>query len=338
MAFKNIIAHRLTRPTPTGAVNLIFATKPLDENNGLTQDLCRELKHTYIRKAGKVYGWLSDNSAEFPIKNWIREYLDDKIPFDTLSKNLMKQLKNVFDQCEALCDYYLLMFHEQLESGSSLYICLVEHSNAHFFDGDLALDSSLYLDTENVHLGLRVKLDEMLAGEGHKYLSVQKWRGEKDLSDAFIQFSGLAEQVDIAEETQEFLELVSAYTTELPKDQAKSTEKDIVDYCLSQDKLGESISLEALSQQVSNPDAPSFSQFAKTRSAKVKDELIPDKSKLREFVRISGRNEQMSMSFSSSTIGQSVFYDAENDSIVIKSVPANLKSKIVEYLKNNKAL
>lgn len=335
MPIAHFIAHRLLRPSPTAAVELRQRDSEITLS-GKAEELCRELKNTYVRKAGKSYGCFSDDTAEYPLGAWLRQYLDESITFTSFCTHALEHLKLTIEKIEAPVDNMVLFVHEQIEAGDALYIFLVDHSTGQYFDSDLVLCDSQFLDTSNINLAAKVKLPELLADERQNYLSLMRWRGEKELSDAFVEFVGLANKVDVAADTSQFLELVTHYTEDLPPEEAKQTRTAVVDYCLEQDKSGQPVVYQELAKQISHADKPSFTEFVESRQPQTKTELIPDKAQLKNFVRISGRNELLSMSFASACLGESVVYDPQTDSITINNIPPSLKSRLVQHLKNGK--
>ena len=334
MPIAHFIAHRIVRSSPTASVELRQRENEI-ALTGKSEELFRELKNTFVRKAGKNYGCFSDDSAEFPLCAWLKEYLAEHISFSTFCKNALKHLKLQIEKTENPLDNVILFIHEQIEAGDAIYVFLVDHSSGQYFDADLMLCDSLFLDSKNINLAAKIKLPEFLVGDHHNYLSLLRWRGEKDLSDAFLSFIGLGNKVDVAADTSQFLDLVTHYTQDLAPDEAKQTKTAVVDYCLEQDKSGQPVVLDELAKQIPFDDRPSFSQFVKTTEPQAKSELIPDKAQLKNFVRISGRNELLSMSFASAGLGESVVYDAETDSITITNIPPSLKSRLVQHLKKS---
>jgi nucleoid-associated protein len=332
MPITHFIAHRVLRPSPTSAVELRHRDSPI-ALTGKVEELCRELKNTYTRKAGKTYGCFSDATADYPLSAWVREFLEERIPFPSFCSNALKHLKIQIEKIEAPIDNMVLFIHEQLEAGDALFIFLVDHSAGQYFDGDLVLCDSRFLDTNNINLAAKINLSELLADEKNHYLSLLRWRGEKELSDAFAEFIGLANKVDVAADTSQFLDLITDYVQDLAPDEAKQTKATVVEYCLEQDKGGKPVVIQELAKQISHPKKPLFSEYVKASQPQSKAEIIPDKTQLRNFVRISGRNELLSMSFASACLGETVVYDPESDSITIKNIPPSLKSRLVQHLK-----
>lgn len=332
MTIASVIAHRLIKSAPSSAceIKLRSETLPL---NGKTEELCRELKNSFVRKAGKMYGCISDNSAEHPIKPLLLEYLEDKINFASLCAKLLTQLKLHIDQGETTIDSHVIFFFEKIEAGDAFYMILLDHDSGLYLDGELSLCDARFLDTTNLNLAAKIKIPELLQNQQQNYLSLLRWRGEKELSDAFAETVGFANQIDIAADTSQFLELVTHYTQDLPDDEAKETRQQVVEYCLDQDKSGHPVVFKELSQKISHNNKPAFEEYVSKVQPQVRAELIPDKTQLRNYVRISGRNEQLSMSFASACLGNTVVYDPETDSITIRDIPPGLKSKLVHHLK-----
>jgi len=151
---------------------------------------------------------------------------------------------------------------------------------------------------------------------------------------------GFDEKRDIAKETETFLETVSQYTEALPEEVASHTRKQVVEYCLEQESAGKPVAFEALAthvqeqmpstEQVAYTPPPRLDQYMNAAGPSSKPELIPDKTQMRNYIRISGRNELLSMSFASSCLGDSIVYDAQTDSLTIKSLPPSLKTKLLK--------
>lgn len=331
MALQYLIAHRLVKPAPTEPCQTRIRPNEL-RRDGKSEDLCRELKNAYIRKGGKSYGAFSDDTANCPLPAWIREWLEERLTFTSLSEKIAQHLGMHFDKSETPLNNILLIFFERIEAGDALYIFLLDHTSGQYFDGDLELCDSLYLDTQNIRLAAKIKTAEFFSGEQQNYLSLLKWRGEKELSNAFAEAIGLSNKIDISADTSEFLDLVTHYTAELPEDVAQQTRRAAVEFCLQQDKAGLPVQMTELAEHISVPEQPHFTHFVRTTQPEMKNEWIPDKTQLKNYVRISGRDEQLSMSFASACLGSTVFYDADSDSLTIKNIPTALKSRLIAHL------
>jgi nucleoid-associated protein len=365
MALTHIITHRIQRQDP-----LKEATVALRENclskNGRVEECFRELKHGVIKRLGKEYGRFSDDSANHPVSNWLREYTQDKLSFESFTQKAMSQLKDALDKTEEVLEGFLFFAHETQEAVEYMHIFMVQHNTGQFVDGELEMSESFHLDTGGVTLSAKVNITDWQSGDEHRSsnaLTLLRWRGEKELSDAFADFIGFAEKVDLGAETEAFLGLVADYTKDLPEAAAHQTKKQVVNYCLEQDKIGKPVVMSELSSELKdNPapkkssnkdddnegdqegdthlqiDLPEFASFVEQQQPARKPELIPDISQLRQFVRLSGRNNQMSRSFASSCLGDTIVYDPESDSLTIKDIPPKLKARLAKLLQEGGGL
>lgn len=350
MAISHIIAHRIQRVDPMAGASLQQRENAWIKN-GRIEECFRELKICMIKRLGKDYGRFSDDTAAHPLAAWVNEYHLEKISFETFSKKAMEHLKNEFDKTDELLDGFLLFTHEELESAELIHLFIVQHNHGLYIDGSLEMDDSLYLDTDGIRLAAQINLSDLYCDDIHrssKAITLLRWRGEKGLSDIFTQFIGFAEKVDVAAETEAFLNVVTDYTKDLPEDVAHQTNKHVVDYCLEQNKVGRPVNIAELSKQLKThpatkhkevgdseedtpaPSLPEFSGFISSSNQITKPEFIPDTTQLRQFIRLSGRNNQLSMSFASSCLGDSIVYDATTDSLTIKDIPARLKARLIK--------
>lgn len=359
MALSHIIAHRIERENPSSATQLKLRDNCW-QTNGKIDECFRELKLCFIKRLGKDYGRFSDDHASHPLSSWLKEFTEEKMSFESFTKKAMEHLKSELDKTEELIEGFFVFAHEQQEAGDSIHIFFVEHNSGQFIDGDMSLNDSLYLDTSGIRLATKIHITDWLSGDAHREsnaLTLLRWRGEKGLSDAFNEFIGFAEKRDLSAETEEFLDVVTDYTKDLPDDVAQHTKTQVVNYCLEQDKAGKPVVISELSSQLKNnpapastkpstntedsapakprPPLPEFSNFVSQKKPAAKPELIPDKAQLRQFVRISGRNEQLSMSFASSLLGDSIVYDPATDSLTIKNIPPALKTRLAKYTQEN---
>lgn len=343
MTIVNALVHRLSRGAEGEALNVSVGTEPLVVD-GKSEDLLRDLKKCYVGKAGKAYGQFSPEYADHPFGNWLSEHLQGKMGFNSLSEKLLQQFKLVIEDSPVSLDGQLLLVHESLADSDQFYVFFVEHNEGLYVDGAQQLASSLFLDISGVRLAAKVNLTQWQSGEGDKhYLSVLRARGDKDFTDAFYKIIGFSDQLDIARETGCFLDAVAAYTREMPEEKAAETRTKVVEFCTEQDKAGTPVQFEQLSAHVNEESPQDFSEFLQNnlkapsedgepevRSART--ELIPDRNQLRQFVRISGRSDALSMSFTSDCLGETIVYDAEKDSLTISNIPASLKARLLKHM------
>ncbi|MFT5084606.1 MAG: nucleoid-associated protein [Lentisphaeria bacterium] len=334
MAISHLIAHRLQRNVPSTGAVLQLRDDELPRD-GKIEECARELKLSYVKKLGKIHGRFSSDAAAHPLSSWINECLDEKLSFVSLTKKAMQHLKSEIDKTEAPIDAYVFFVQENFEHSDELYIYFVQNNAGQYLDGDLEISDCIYLDTHSINLAAKLNLREWQDDDSQlTYLGVLPWRGEKEISDAFVDFVGFTDKADVKVDTEAFLEAVENYTKDQPEEIAVETREKVVNYCLEQDKAGKRVVIADLSHEINPEKKEAFKKHVSDYKPQLKAELIPDRAQLRQFIRISGRDELLSMSFDSKCLGQSIVYDSETDALVIKKIPSALKSRLLKHLKN----
>lgn len=371
MALLNIIAHRIQRLEPANASTIHFRDSCWTKD-GRIDECFRELKVAVIKRFTKDYGRFSDDIGSHPLSSWIKDFKEEKMGFDSLSKKAMAHFKVEIDKSDTAIDGFLFFAHEQLESDEFIHLFFVQHNSAQFIDGSLDINESFYLETSSINLSAKINVSDWQSDNIHRSanaLTLLRWRGEKEITEAFTNFIGFTDKVDLGAETDVFLETVSDYTKDLPEVAAFQTKKHVVDYCLEQNKVGKPVVIAELATQLKdsarlsassaktadestaesakelNKEAtenaaaianlPDFAAFVTEQKPTQKPEIIPERSKLNQFVRISGRDHKLSMSFSASCLGDSIVYDPNTDSLTIRNIPLGLKTRLAKHLKGN---
>lgn len=330
MAITHVIAHHIQRPHSTAEAKFSKRDSELPMD-GKVEELLRELKRTYCNRTGKSYGLFSDDIGNYPFSGMLKNYCSDNMSFASFSQKAVEHFKIELEKDEAVIDSHLLMFQEKLSDADYLYLFMVDHDEALYIDGDLTVKSTHNIGS--LMLGARVNLSEWLNG-GSNYLSLLRLRGDKPLTDAFFNWVGFADQqLDIYKDTTEFLDIVSAYSQKMPEEEAHETKTKVVDYCLEQDKNGKPVEFEKLSEVMSEAKPKDFSDFVEQIQEKPKKELIPHRARLKQFIRLSGRDEHVSMSFDAQCLGENIHYNHENETLTLTNIPKALKSRILEHLR-----
>ena len=335
MALSHLIAHHLSRPSEGDEARLALRSAELPVN-GKSEELLRELKNAYVGKAGKAYGQFDCDYSQYPMSRWLEEYVNDRLSFTSFTEKALQHLKIELEKTEVCLDGHLLFLQESLADGDLLYLFVVDHNEGLYIDGNLEMAESFYLNVNQVVLGAKINLSEWQREDAKNYLSVLRPRGDKKLTELFWEFLGFTDKVDVKAETTEFLDIVTAYTQALPEEKAQETRAKVVDYCLEQDKGGEPVVIETLSAHINEEAPQEFVQFVAQKQETPKEELIPDRAQMRQFVRISGRNDALSMSFSAECLGEAIVYNADADSLTITNIPSSLKAKLLKHLQANK--
>jgi len=336
MALASIIAHHIHRQSPASPIS----TQARNDNfnsSGALEELAYELKTQFIRKGGKNYGRFSDNIGEAPFSAWLQDYRQERLSFASFTQKALQQFAQLLDNSESFINSHLFFIEENIEAGQYLWIYALEHHSGLYLDSDITLSDSMYLDTANFTLAAKINLTDWDSGDSATYVTLMRSRGDKDIADAFTHFIGFSDKHDVKTETAEFLQVVNEFTQTLDEPTARITRTKVADYCLEQNKAGKPVVIQDLSHSLATDiksyEPSVFTRYVETQKPDIKPEFIPHAGQVRSFVRISGRNESLSMSFASECLGKEIEYDAERDVLTIKNLPQALKARLIKHLK-----
>ncbi|MBR9911885.1 MAG: nucleoid-associated protein [Gammaproteobacteria bacterium] len=331
MPFTHSIGHAISRSGTEAPLQSHIRDQEFPVS-GYLDELLRELKHAFQGKAGKQYGQFHSDAAIALVCQWLRQFRQEKMGFQAFTKKAVEHLQSLLADTEIVVDGHLLFTLESLADGDYLYVFFVVHNEGIYLDGDLNLEISRALDVKGVLWAAKVNLTDWESEDAEgSYLAVLRARGDKDLTEQLWKWIGFADQRDIAAETNTFLDAVSAYVETLEPEAAQTYRHKVVDFCLDQDRQGEAVVIRELSAHIDDEQPERFASFMEARDETPR-ELIPVRRQLKEYVRISGRNDLLSMSFAAECLGDSVVYDRQDDSLTIRNIPAPLKLRLIKHM------
>lgn len=167
-------------------------------------------------------------------------------------------------------DAYVFFILEKIEAGEFLYVVAVEPMSGLYFDADIALSDSHYLDSSGFSLAAKINLLDWDQDNSLTYVALLSARGDKELSDAFTRFIGFSDKHDIKSDTNDFLQTVEHFSQTLDDTTAKITRTKVVDYCLEQKKTDKPVIISelsnSLSQDIKSYEPDHFSRFVETKA------------------------------------------------------------------------
>lgn len=329
MTLKHCIVHHIERAVPGADV---VTTLREEENNkaGGIYSLFEQLKQSFQRSSQKQYGHFDPELGDNPLPQWIREQQQGKSTFARISQRTLEHLQQKMGDNDEAFSAHLLMALETVMEQDQLYILWVTHTSASHINTDLDIADTAYIDTVKLQYGARLFVDEWLEEDSPKYLSILCNRGNKNLSDSFQACIGFSTGIDVAEETKEFLNIVDEYTTSLPEEKTSDYKGKILDYCVAQDKQGLPVVFDEISAQLNDSDPKEFAQFVGSNQQAPRTEIYTDRSSLKRYIRYFGRDQNMSISFSSDMYGNNIVYDEESGTLTIKQIPKSLKQQLLK--------
>ena len=122
---------------------------------------------------------------------------------------------------------------------------------------------------------------------------------------------------------------------DIPNDSVTEFQSQVVDYCLNQDKAGQPVAFSELSENVADVHGVDSAKLAKALSKGTQaenDTLHVDRNSLRRFLRFTGREKDLTVSFSATAMPERVQYNVEKDELTIKGLPKSLREQLIAHL------
>ncbi|WP_370315744.1 nucleoid-associated protein [Thalassolituus sp.] len=364
MALKHFITHGIAKleKEPAAKVTMSDQDGVADEDSPLSayyQRATKQLKGILMQRSGKRYGVFSHEAPVF--QGLLKDWQKGGMSFQSWARRCMEQLAAGLDNTDFLVDGYLAFFHESLEDSDRLYLFHLRYKDSVTVNSDLSLSETRYLDFSNTGFGLCINLTDWQQDSDSKYITFSFGRGDRPLQNQILSTIGFTDTLNTAAETEEFLSIVDEYSRTLPAAEAFAYKSKVVDFCIEQDMRGEAVDFDELDQHLSaemkSQPGEAFSHYLIEKKKErqkaqkdtsgltpeqlvelgapmtdvaeaVKSELIPDRKKLKGFIRYSGKNKEISLSFSASLLGEGVEFNQQEKSLLIRQVPESLLKQL----------
>ncbi|TVP55122.1 MAG: nucleoid-associated protein [Halomonadaceae bacterium] len=315
----------------------VQAGAPLQEPGGDYEALHRQFKRLFNAKPGKGYGSFSEDIGNHPLAAWLKDYLEGRQSFTSFSDQVLSRWQDLIAQSEAEVDGPLMLVHEALADGEVIYLFALETDSTLRLDSDLALETSDSISQSRLSLAVRIEKDDWLGEHpGNNYLTLIQARGTGERGKQFADLVGFHSHVDVAQETQTFMDAVESFAREAEPEQAQAVRAKAYAFCQEQEALGEPVPLSELSGYLDDSAPERFSQHAAQSQSLAPDTVLhPDRRKVRKLVRLSGSGNGLSLSFSSDLVNQAIHYDVSKDALIITKLPKGLKEQLQSYLERD---
>ncbi len=323
MPMTHLIVHQLTRTDIKTDLHLQDTELELDD---AAITLLAEVKSSFAGRASKRYGGFSVEAGHF--KALTGQWQANAIPFKSYTQQLMERLAVTLEQGGLEATGHWLFAEEELEAGRQLWFFHLKHKDGLALTHDLKLSDSRVLDYSRLGFGLCLDLDGLKDADEKQYLTVSFGFGDKALQDGLLDFVDFVATVDTGADTEAFMAVVEAFSTQLPPEKGQAYRKKAVEFCMEQDKLGEPVSVRNLSEELQTEADASISQYIDEVRPDVKEDFIPDRKSLKRYIRYSGRSKDVSISFSNDTLGKDIQFDEQNERLIINEIPASLLKQL----------
>lgn len=330
MPIHKIIMHMIDKK-PNGSPAVLYAASELLPESQANEDLLRRLNESYNATQGKAWGLFHAESGAHPLRGWLSKYIAGEISFHELSMVAVEHLQHLMEESNLAIGGHVLFVHYQQGMTEYLSIAVIQQSEGIAVGEDLQTITAKYLDLDHLHLAGRINLSEWQNNPASRqYISFIKGKNGRKATEYFRDFIGCQEAIDAPGETRTLLRAFSDFveTEDLPEEAAREKTRALVDYAMSQTKLGEPIILEELSGLVDEDQPMSFYDHIRNKDYGLSPAIPADKRTLSRFQRFTGRVEGLSISFEAHLLGTKVKYDKNNDTLVINGVTTLLTDQL----------
>lgn len=327
MPLQYLHLSRLERNSHNGDIS-VTSRSECNAVDGPAYSLFEQAKSALNRSAGKQFGFFNADSEHRQLAGLINNWLAQALDFAGFASRSAQLLEQQLLPTEEPFSALLLTASETLAGRHYLYWLWLPEQDIMQTGSDLAPYSARMIAADKLQYALRLCVDEWQDSDSPKYLCCYASRGNKAFSEAFGRFGNFSEGLDTGEQTRAFLELVDDYSRQLPQEQAQPAKSLILDYCIEQDRIGQPVSLETLSGQLSSEQPAEFARYVRQHQQQPLEEIHTHRPSLKRYMRFFGRDDSLSISFSAERIGRDIVYDTASGALHIQQLPASLKTQL----------
>jgi nucleoid-associated protein len=334
MPLENAVMLKISRTQTTNTVQLQTATQLLAVD-GAIFSLFEQAKSQFNRSASKRYGFFDADAENQQLVALTKQWQNEAFDFLSFSNKASAYLQELLDSTEVPFSGSLLFAEEHLLGQHYLYCFWLPMVEVVQLDSDLSPFYADSIEPSKMPYALRLHIDAWQKNDSQKYLTLLAGKGNKVFSDAFKAFANFSEGVDLKQQTSEFLSIVDDYSEQLPEDEGKTVKNAVINYCVEQDKIGNPVNIEKLSEKLNENTPSAFAEFVVTQQKTPNAEVHTDRASLKRYMRYFGRDHSLSISFSAERFGTDVQYDAHSGSLRIDKIPKSLKIQLSGYKEKN---
>lgn len=255
--------------------------------------------------------------------------------FEAIEQALLQQLPIHFNGAmEDDDDHYLWLSQAGADKTNPIGIFLMKHEAGFFFGDTLQLMQTQCIEPSKVKYAAIIDPLQWEA-DSNRYITLKAPKAAEGISGAFQQMLAFTAGVDRKADTEEILQMVEQYTNEIVPDQKKDVASRVFQYCTEQDRQGQSVNVQELSEFMDAQAPDAFVQYVANALDTPRDDWHPDRRQIQRHTSFFGRDQNISIRFSSLLFGDDIVYDERTNSLTIKQLPKSLISQIRRYMKKS---
>jgi nucleoid-associated protein len=334
MIIDHIIVHRLQKEREQPSA-LYLRDVELGANQA-ADNLLQDLTSVYEKRTGKGYGVFHGDREKYPFSTLLEGYLENGgKDFTALTRDAMALLKKQIDLAAwATGGYMVFILYGDQPAGTAaaerhLIVVMLNDRRGTAIDAEtLEIRDIMHLVLDELHLGARIDIPAWRSGSSKKYLSFVKGRKSPNVSRYFRQFVGCDEYVDAVRQNRTLVKAVTDYGKRIDKTAARQVRTTVHAYAVRQQERGEPMDLQDLSREINPGNPEEFHQIANSEEFGLSNSFDPDLQTLRPLGRFHYSDADLTVGFDLQLLGNTVRYDAENDSLTLSPLPEKLRRQL----------
>lgn len=333
MPIHNAVLHFIDKKPDGSPAALHMASASLPES-GAIENLVHDVNDSYNAKTGKAWGFFHGESGAYPLSGWLAKVVSGDMQFLDFTRTAVEHLTRLMEESNLAVGGHVLFAMYQQGLTDYLTIAILREAETISVADDLTVSVSRHLDTSALHFAARINLSEWKHNPASRqYISFIKSKKGRKALDYFRDFIGCQEGVDSPGETRTLLKAFADFVKakDLADDTASEKRHDLVVYAQAQDKIGEPISLDELSELLDEDRPKTFADFLRAGDYGISESFAADKRTLSQYRRYTGRAEGMSISFEAHLLGKRVEFDQDSASLTIKNLPTQLMGQLKRH-------
>ncbi|MCB5162187.1 nucleoid-associated protein [Marinomonas algarum] len=337
MSIRNLIVHEVQKQE--GERKAILIARP-NENpvDDQAETLSAQVTNLFNRSGMSTGRFAnpqgSQEGAQLPVL--LTKYFDNDhfTDFAQFSKECAANYLTYLEGVEEAAGGLLWFNHYELHGTHFLYIVMLKRKEGIGLGADLSLSQIKQIEMEKLHMSLRINLSAWQSGDEGRYIAFRFGRAPKIESDYFTQFIGCDEPKVAAKETRKLVDLTTAFcqSEAIPVKQANEFKKVVSEQCQAKAEEREPLAIKDIADHVASSfsveQANKFLEIADSDHFKMEKEIFVEKAALKKLTRLSGSSRALTMSFDSDLLGESIAFDPDTGTLLIKEIPKSLLKQL----------
>lgn len=332
MILKSITVHFIDKEqSGTAVIKPRASVLPLSQE---LSDFISDIKKTYDKKPGKKWGAFDGDTTEFPYQIMVKKYLEVDYDFHDFSVKAVTHLKGLMNAIHQSTGGYVVFAHFDEEEDEYLATLMLNNKRLYNIDDESLLIKQIKgLDIDKIAVANFLNITKWNAEE-ESYLTFT--RGKKGISDYFLRFIGCTDNRDSKAQSSALKLAVKDYldTLEIDPEEIHNLRNSVSNYCDSQIKKGEDISLHHISSMVNQDSPEAFKEFASSDKYMVSDMIKGHSDILKGLRYYKYRAKNLKIEFDDKMLQDKIVeYVKGRNELIIREVPKALVDQLPEYLK-----